>query len=218
MLIHLAIARLMREFGVLLIPFALTPLVLSVLLGNNLGIYGAIFVSLWTSILFHGIDPVLLIMSLLTGFIAVFATIKVRRRSQLIRAGVYVGLVTWVLGMSFGIITFRGFPPTGMADWAFFKQSIMAILSGVVTGIVVSGALPMLEGLFQITTDMSWLEMADRDHPLLVRLSLEAPGTWNHSEMLASLAEDAADRIGANGTMCRTCAYFHDIGKLIKPN
>jgi putative nucleotidyltransferase with HDIG domain len=229
MLFHLATAKLVmvlstqpdgvsREFGVLLISFALAPLVLSILLGKNHGIYGAIFVSLWTSILFRGIDPVLLITSLITGFIAVFATIQVRRRSRLIRAGVYVGLATWVLGMSFGIITVPWLP-IGMADWALFlKQSVTAILSGVVSGMVVGGALPMLETLFQITTDMSWLEIADRNHPLLLRLSLEAPGTWHHSDVVADLAEVAANRIGANGTMCRACAYFHDIGKLVKPN
>lgn len=229
MLFHLATAKLVvvlstqpdgvsREFGFLLIPFALAPMVLSILLGKNHGIYGAIFVSLWTSILFRGIDPVLLITSLITGFIAVFATIQVRRRSRLIRAGVYVGLATWVLAMSFGIITVPWLP-TGMADWALFlKQSMTAILSGVVSGMVVGGALPVLETLFQITTDMSWLEIADRNHPLLLRLSLEAPGTWHHSDVVADLAEVAANRIGANGTMCRACAYFHDIGKLVKPN
>ncbi|MBW0001433.1 MAG: HDIG domain-containing protein [Verrucomicrobia bacterium] len=228
-LFHLATAKLVmvlseqpdgvsREFGTLLIPFALAPLVLSILLGKNHGIYGAIFVSLWTSILFRGIDPVLLITSLITGFIAVFATIQVRRRSRLIRAGVYVGLATWVLGMSFGIITVPWLP-TGVSDWALFlKQSMTAILSGVISGMVVGGALPMLEALFQITTDMSWLEIADRNHPLLLRLSLEAPGTWHHSDVVADLAEVAANRIGANGTMCRACAYFHDIGKLVKPN
>ena len=229
MLFHLATAKLVmvlstqpdgasREFGILLMPFALAPMVLSILLGKNHGLYGAIFVSLWTSILFRGIDPVLLITSLITGFIAVFATIQVRRRSRLIRAGVYVGLATWVLGMSFGIITVPWLP-VGMADSALFlKQSVTAILSGVVSGMVVGGALPMLETFFQITTDMSWLEIADRNHPLLLRLSLEAPGTWHHSDVVADLAEVAANRIGANGTMCRACAYFHDIGKLVKPN
>jgi cyclic-di-AMP phosphodiesterase PgpH len=155
---------------------------------------------------------------LITGFIAVFTTVQVRRRSRLIRAGVYVGLATWVLGMSFGIITVPWLP-VGMADWALFlKQSVMAILSSVMTGMVVGGALPMLEGLFQITTDMSWLEIADHNHPLLLRLNREAPGTWHHSEVVADLAEVAANRIGANGTMARACAYFHDIGKLVKPN
>src|SRR6202050_5400813 len=65
---------------------------------------------------------------------------------------------------------------------------------------------------------MSWIEMADRNHPLLMRLILEAPGTWHHSDVVADLAEVAANKIGANGTMCRACAYFHDIGKLVKPN
>ena len=229
MLVHLATAKLImvlatqpggawRGFTVLLIPFALAPLVLSLLLGKNHGIYGAVFVSLWTSILFRRIDAVLLTISLLTGFIAVFTTVQVRRRSRLIRAGVYVGLATWVLGVSFGIITVPWLP-VGMADWAsFLKQSVMAILSGVMTGMVVGGALPMLEGLFQITTDMSWLEIADHNHPLLLRLNREASGTWHHSEVVADLAEVAANRIGANGTMARACAYFHDIGKLVKPN
>ena len=76
----------------------------------------------------------------------------------------------------------------------------------------------MLEGFFRITTDMSWMEIADRNHPLLLKLSLEAPGTWHHSDIVADLAEAAANKIGANGTMCRACAYFHDIGKLVKPN
>jgi len=101
-LFHLCVAKLVmvlstqsqgglpKEFGVLLIPFALAPLILSVLLGKNLGIYGAIFVSLWSSILFRGVDAFLLVMSLISGFISVFVTIQVRRRSRLLRAGIYL--------------------------------------------------------------------------------------------------------------------------------
>ncbi len=104
MLLHLCVAKLIMvfcsdphgalrpEIGVLLIPYALAPLVLSVLLGKNYGIYAAVFVSLWSSILFRGVDAVLLVMSLISGFIAVFVTIQVRRRSRLLRAGFYVGL------------------------------------------------------------------------------------------------------------------------------
>ena len=231
-LFHLAIAKLVmvlsvgaesavpREFGALLIPFALAPMVLSILLGKHHGIYGAIFVSLWTAVLFRGLELelVLLVMSLVVGFVAVFMTIQVRRRSRLVRAGLYVGVATWVLALSFGVIPISWLQIGGM-DWALFiKQSITAILSGVISSMVVGGALPVLEGVFQITTDMSWLEIADRNHPLLSRLSLEAPGTWHHSDVVADLAEVAANRIGANGTMCRACAYFHDIGKLVKPN
>jgi cyclic-di-AMP phosphodiesterase PgpH len=229
-LFHLSVAKLVMtlcapntgvlppQFGVLLIPFALAPLVLSVLLGKNYGIYAAVFVSLWSAILFRGLDAFLLVMSLISGFIAVFVTIQVRRRSRLLTAGFYVGVATWVLAVSFGIIALP-LVPFAHFDWTMFaKQSLAAILNGIVTGMVVGGALPLLESLFRLTTDMSWLEMADRNHPLLLRLSLEAPGTWHHSDVVADLAEAAANRIGANGTLCRACAYFHDIGKLVKPN
>jgi len=88
----------------------------------------------------------------------------------------------------------------------------------MLTGMVVSGLLPILESLFNITTDISWLEMSDLNHKLLRRLQLEAPGTYHHSMVVASLAESAAEKIGANAAMCRVCSYFHDIGKLKKPN
>jgi putative nucleotidyltransferase with HDIG domain len=75
----------------------------------------------------------------------------------------------------------------------------------------------MLEQLFQITTDISWLEASDLNHPLLRRMTIEAPGTYHHSLVVANLAESAAEAIGANATLCRVCSYFHDVGKLVKP-
>jgi putative nucleotidyltransferase with HDIG domain len=60
--------------------------------------------------------------------------------------------------------------------------------------------------------------MADLNHPLLKRLSLEAPGTYHHSLAVANLAEAAAEKVNANPTICRVIAYFHDIGKLVKPD
>jgi cyclic-di-AMP phosphodiesterase PgpH len=212
-------AGLALNFGDALVPLALAPLVLSVLLGKNHGIFGVIYVSLWGSILFRGIDGPLLVMSLISGFIAVFVTIQVRLRSRLIRAGMYVGLAAWVLALSFGVIPNPFLPPFSNEIFTLFAQlTLVSICAGVATAMVVSGALPFLEKWFQIATDMSWIEMADRNHPLLLRLSLEAPGTWHHSDVVADLAEVAANRIGANGTMARACAYFHDIGKLVKPN
>jgi putative nucleotidyltransferase with HDIG domain len=71
--------------------------------------------------------------------------------------------------------------------------------------------------LFQLTTDISWLELSDLNHKLLRRMQLEAPGTFHHSLVVAALAEAAAEKIGANAPMCRVCSYFHDVGKLKKP-
>ncbi|HWY51725.1 MAG TPA: HDIG domain-containing protein [Chthoniobacterales bacterium] len=205
------------EMGWLLAPYAFAPLVLSVLLGRNHGLYAAVFVSLWSSVLFGRIDASLLVISLISGFTAVYLTLQVRRRGQLIRAGVGVGVAIWLASLSFGMIAINLFPPMDN-DWGMIGlQSALALGNGIVTAMIVGGALPMLEHLFQITTDVSWLELSDLNHPLLRRMTIEAPGTYHHSLVVANLAEAAAEKIGANATLCRVCAYFHDVGKLVKP-
>ena len=206
------------EMGWLLAPYAFAPLVLSVLLGRNHGLYAAVFVSLWSSVLFGRIDASLLVISLISGFTAVYLTLQVRRRGQLIRAGVGVGLAIWLSSLSFGMIgPINLFPPMDN-DWGMVGlQSALTLGNGIITAMIVGGALPMLEHLFQITTDVSWLELSDLNHPLLRRMTIEAPGTYHHSLVVANLAEAAAEKIGANATLCRVCSYFHDVGKLVKP-
>ncbi|MGB8353524.1 MAG: HDIG domain-containing metalloprotein [Chthoniobacteraceae bacterium] len=227
-LIHLTILKVIlvvsrnagyAQIGTLLIPYALAPLICSVLLGKNQGLYAATFVSLWGAVIVRDVEDraVFLVMSLICGFIAVFVTLQVRRRSRLIRAGVFVGLATWILALALGLITinWEQFP---MLDWnTIGRQSLLAVGSGIFTAMLVGGALPILESLFKITTDISWLELADLNHPLLKRMTIEAPGTYHHSLVVANLAEAAAEAVGANPTMCRVGAYFHDIGKLVKP-
>jgi len=206
------------EMGWLLAPYAFAPLVLSVLLGRNHGLYAAVFVSLWSSVLFGRIDAPLLVISLISGFTAVYLTLQVRRRGQLIRAGVGVGVAIWLSSLSFGMIgPIDLFPPMNN-DWGMIGlQSALTLGNGIITAMIVGGSLPMLEHLFQITTDVSWLELSDLNHPLLRRMTIEAPGTYHHSLVVANLAEAAAEKIGANATLCRVCAYFHDVGKLVKP-
>ena len=206
------------QLAPLLVPYALAPLVLSVMLGRNLGLYAAVFTSLWGSMLVGRIDPVFLVISLITGFIAVYVTFQVRRRSRLIRAGIYVGIATWILAATFGQIGPVIWEMPSQTDWRMIGiQSLAAITTGIATSIIVSGLLPVLENIFKITTEISWLEMSDLNHPLLKRLSLEAPGTYHHSLAVANLAEAAAEVVGANPTICRVASYFHDIGKLVKP-
>src|SRR5881628_2399288 len=207
------------EMAGLITPYAFAPLVLSVLLGRQHGLYAAFFVSLWSSMLFGPIDAPLLITSLISGFTAVSLTLQVRRRGKLIRAGFYVGLAIWLLSLTFGLIgPINWFYPTAN-DWGMLGvQSALAIGNGIVIAMIVGGALPMLENLFRIMTDISWLEASDLNHPLLRRMTIEAPGTYHHSLVVANLAEAAAEAIGANATLCRVCSYFHDVGKLVKPD
>jgi putative nucleotidyltransferase with HDIG domain len=168
--------------------------------------------------LFGKIDAPLLVTSLISGFTAVSLTLQVRRRGRLIRAGLGIGLAIWFLSLTFGLIgPINLFPPTAN-DWGMIGlQSAFAIGNGIVTAMIVGGALPLLEHLFQVTTDISWLEASDLNHSLLRRMTIEAPGTYHHSLVVANLAEAAAEAIGANATLCRVCSYFHDVGKLVKP-
>jgi putative nucleotidyltransferase with HDIG domain len=96
------------------------------------------------------------------------------------------------------------------------RHAIYAATAGLAAGFVLLGILPFIEKTFRITTSMSLLELADASHPLLRRLAIEAPGTWSHSVNVASLAEEAAEAIGANSLLCRVGAYYHDVGKITK--
>lgn len=206
------------ETAWLIAPYAFAPLILCVLLGKNHGLYGAVFVSLWSSILVAKIDAPMLFNGLISGFTAVYLTQQVRRRGRLIRAGFFVGVAIWLLSLTFGLIGPIDLFNPGATDWAMIiLQSTFAIGNGLVTAMLVGGALPILEQLFQITTDISWLEASDLNHPLLRRMTIEAPGTYHHSLVVANLAESASEAIGANATLCRVCSYFHDVGKLVKP-
>src|SRR5690606_7304825 len=84
-------------------------------------------------------------------------------------------------------------------------------------GYFIWGSLPIVESTFGVITDISLLEMSDPSHPLLQELVRRAPGTYNHSISVASIAESAAEAIAANGLLVRVGAYFHDIGKMLKP-
>ena len=96
-------------------------------------------------------------------------------------------------------------------------QALFGIGGGLFTAFVVSAILPVVEWIFQITTTISWLELADLNHPLLQQMTMEAPGTYHHSLLVANLAESGAKAIGLDATACRVMAYFHDVGKIIKP-
>ena len=199
---------------VFLLPlYGFAPMLMSILLGRNHGTFTAIYVSLLAGLLVPAeMAFELAVLSLVSGFVAVYLTHQVRRRTKVVRAGAFVGIATTILAIAMGLI------PIVFEQWStLLLQCLATLLAGVITAMLVSGVLPLLESLFRITTDVSWIEMADLNHPLLKRLTYEAPGTYHHSLVVARLSEAAADTVGANGTLCRVTSYFHDIGKLTKP-
>ena len=243
LLVHLALIRgffwisssndLSPEVGFLLTPFVVAPMVHAVLLGAKAGVFSAVYASLLGALLLGipyvpvaGLDGselaasydttfIFLSVSLLSGLVTAVSLRSTRKRVQLLRAGVYAGVCALLLAIVFGVASVG---PGTMADWRVFGLSAAAALGmGIGTALLVSGFLPVLEGIFTLTTDISWLELSDLNHRLLRRMQLEAPGTFHHSLVVASLAETAAEAVGANASLCRVCSYFHDVGKLNKP-
>ena len=210
-----------ESFKLLLVPYALAPMIVAVLLRSNLGLFAVAGTSLLGAFLMReGTVLPYLVISVLSGLTAVLVTRQVRKRGRLLRAGFYAGGAAVVLACSFNVIPLPVslLAEGGMVDWQRFGINMASAIGiGLVTGMIVSGLLPMLESTFTLTTDISWLELTDLNHKLLRRMQLEAPGTFHHSMVVASLAEAAAEEIGANPMMCRVCSYFHDIGKLKKP-
>ncbi|RYD34792.1 MAG: HDIG domain-containing protein, partial [Verrucomicrobiaceae bacterium] len=213
-------ASLPEAFSFLFIPFALVPMLHSVLLGRNVGSFSTVFVS-FIGCLFAPREDVIgfLIVSLVAGMTAVVLTEQIRKRVQLLRAGLYVGAVTLILVFILGRLDMSSaFGPQAADGLRLLGKGCAAVFgTGVVTALLISGLLPAFEGFFRLTTDISWLELSDLNHKLLRQMQLEAPGTFHHSLVVASLAEAAAEKIGANAPMCRVCSYFHDVGKLKKP-
>ena len=195
------------ELHLAIIPYSLMPMALAILLNRNVALVATLYISIWGWLLVPSDKAfTFLIFSQMTGFITIYTTDQVRNRAKLLRVGLMVGVCGVMLGFVLGLAE---------VSW----QPLLLIFGiSIVSSILISGILPVLESLFKITTDMKWVELADLNHPLLKDLALKAPGTMQHSLQVANLSATAAKAIGANAEMCRACAYFHDIGKMNKAN
>ena len=144
---------------------------------------------------------------------ACLAADDVRRRVAVVRVGLLVGLVQVLVAGA--LVLLQREDPVGFElGWQMF----FLLAAGLVVGLSVSGALPAIERLFGVTTDVSLLELGNtHEQPLLRKLLLEAPGTFHHSYIVGLLSEAAAEACGANALLTRVGALYHDIGKLNKP-
>jgi putative nucleotidyltransferase with HDIG domain len=132
-------------------------------------------------------------------------------RVKPIRTGLWVALSQAALVLTFLLIV-------GTRDWSFyFSYAFVALLSGLLSGVLAAGFIPLVEYLLGYTTDMRLMELASMDHPLLRELMLQAPGTYHHSMIVGTMAEVAARAIGAKGLLAKVAGYYHDIGKIRKP-
>ncbi|RLE23910.1 MAG: hypothetical protein DRJ65_10880 [Acidobacteria bacterium] len=194
------------------LPFAAGAVTVTVVLGSQVAVLFAVGLALMASVMMGG-DFTILIFALSSGVIGVVASAHFKQRSAFGRVGVMIGLgnaaVVLVLALWSGW-------PNPIEKVAL--ELVAAFLGGPLSIGIASIFLPMFESLFGITTDTRLLELSNQNLPLLKRLSLEAPGTYQHSLAVGNLAEAGADAVGANSLLLRVCAYYHDVGKLVKPN
>ncbi|HUS91493.1 MAG TPA: HDIG domain-containing protein [Phycisphaerae bacterium] len=153
-----------------------------------------------------------LFLVLMVGVAAViFQLDEIRTRTKLIRvAAIWAGVVfaaVWVVGLATAV------------PWPFaLIDAAWAGGCAILVGLVVQGLLPLLERVLRVATSLTLLEWCDASRPLLRRLAMEAPGTYNHSLQLGAMCESAAEAVKAGGLLARVGAYYHDIGKINKPD
>lgn len=197
------------------IPLLCTVMVLSVAYDQVLGALSGFSLSLLQTFAIGGdVGEFIVLMSVIAS--AVVMLNQVSSRSKIIKVGVVAAvvylLVTWGIGIVENQRLYRLW-----SDHQLLIDSLRGAGWCILAGYLVAGSLPFIEQMFGVVTDISLLELSDISHPLLQELVRRAPGTYNHSIGVATLAEAAADAIGANGLLCRVGAYFHDVGKMLKP-
>lgn len=214
-----------------LIPLVLAAIIAAVVYGRELALLLMASFSISVT-LFLGGDLSDLVMMAAASTSCVLLLGRIRSRTHLLYVGGMSAAITAATVVGVGVVTEPGIAlaETGTELEPLYRGPIFddvmsallydAFYAGcwvMVSCTAMTGLLPLVERLFRVQTDLSLLELGDASHPLLRRLAQRAPGTYNHSINVASIAEAAADSIGANGLLVRVGAYFHDIGKMFKP-
>ena len=158
-------------------------------------------------------DAHALTWALLVQWAGVYAITTYRERSALLRAGLLAGLAG-----AAAVLAVEGLRGSLASPAVALYGAALAFAGGAIgAGLLVSFALPLFESLFRVLTDIRLLELSNINNPLLSQFAVKAPGSYNHSLIVGTLAEEAAKSIGANSLFCRVAAFYHDIGKIRKP-
>lgn len=193
-----------------IVPITMFSVIVAIAYRIELAIFLSAMLALTFSVL-HGYGLGEFVILAVASTTAALLCRTIRSRTKLVYVGLTVAAAVFptVVGVQFllGQPIFRSL----LVEASWFSAN------AALAGLFITAMLPFLERWFGIQTDINLLELSDANHPLLKELVQRAPGTYNHSINVASISEAAAEAIGANGLLCRVGAYFHDIGKLRKP-
>ena len=207
----------------LMVPIAAGPLLIAALLSTELGVMSSVLIAMLVGVAAvvlpdygdaapmgaQAVRPV--VVFLLVSLAAVLASTRAQVLSQFGLTGLVAGFTAFIAGLAFWL--FDGSRETVQIGWL----GLAGVAVAVGTAVITIGAFSLLGAVFGITTRMQLIELAQLQRPLLRRLQEEAPGTFHHSLLVATLGERAAAQINANALLVRVGAYYHDIGKLHSP-
>jgi len=199
------------ETYLLAAPLAFGPMIVSIFFTTGLTVLFTIVVAALTAVAMAG-APIIALVTVTGGMMCAYHIRYYSKRSSVLVMGLIVAGVNLAVGAALGMAGAREFGGEQM------YAALFAFAGGGVTALLVSGALPVIEGLFPVVSDIKLLELTSLNHPLLRRMIMEAPGTYHHSVMVGNLAEEACKAIGANALLARAGSLFHDIGKMNKPD
>jgi cyclic-di-AMP phosphodiesterase PgpH len=192
-----------------LIPVAFVSLVCTAFFGIQAASLFTLFASL-VIVTHTNLPASYAFISIMAGTAGIVSVAHLRERKKFYTILLSVS-AAYVVGIAaFGI-------SDGMSLSAFARASLLGVANGLACTVMVMFLLPIFEAIFDVTTDFTLMELSDLNRPLLRRLVIEAPGTYHHSLMVGNLVEAVARDVGANGLQARVGAYYHDIGKLAKP-
>ncbi len=191
-------------------PVACGGMLVSIFQGLAAATMFSLVVSVLTSLVCGG-QVALFLYFFIGSLVAAFGVRRCTERGTLIKAGLKVGLVNMVLALSIEMIY------GSLYSFEVVMAMCAGFAGGILTAIIATGFLPLMEMSFGFTTDIKLLELASLDQPLLRQLLMQAPGTYHHSVIVSNLVEATAQAVNANPLLAKVCAYYHDIGKMKKP-
>jgi cyclic-di-AMP phosphodiesterase PgpH len=191
------------------IPTSAGAVLAAILFGRELSLALTLFISIFFGIVL-GFNQYLFLFSLLGGIVAGLSSRHIRYRWEYFKIIPPVIIIYMLCITMWHMVSFK------LTLLALFQNFGLAAINVSVSLFVAMTLTPLFERLWDITTDMTLVELSDMNHPILKRLSIEAAGTYNHSVLVGNLAESAAERINANPLLARVASYYHDIGKIEK--
>lgn len=195
--------------GIYIVPFAAVPVMVIVFFDSRTAIF-ALITTVFLAALVATYPLQFLFMELIVGLVATFSIYQLDRRSQLLNTA-FLSLLTYVVTYIVMLLIMEG----NLTQFSW-RLLIMFVINAVILSFAYVLVL-IIEKIFGFTSAVTLVELSDINSPLLRRLAEEAPGTFQHSIQVSTIAAEAARAIGANTTLVRTGALYHDIGKLSSP-